>query len=316
MKRFFLALSLMVALLMVMVSVTTISAQEPEATPVPEEDVGDTGANSSNPPLYLPLITKSPGNVDLSEAALSETARQLIAERTGIPMNQLAIAEQTSSHLPLTNVNLADFKVVSSDGRIFTVSFDTATGQVVDAESAAQQEQQARTATYGILEPALYNHMQRNAAARIPVAIWVVMPDPGNLGRGNNPNFNLLAVRTRTAQAPVASATTALGGVVSQADLVPVIFAELTAGQINALAHHPNVAAIEEVPRNLTRLNDDSATSDRYPFIWSSANGSGAMVAVHEDDGVDTVNTFLINPPYWCTGVGTGPGGANCTIGK
>lgn len=47
-----------------------------------------------------------------------------------IPIEQLTITEKASSYLPLTNVNLADFKVISRDGRIFSVSFDVATEQL------------------------------------------------------------------------------------------------------------------------------------------------------------------------------------------
>jgi len=50
-------------------------------------------------------------------------------------------------------------------------------------------------------------------------------------------------------------------------------------------------------------MNDDSATSERYPYSWSVADGTGSRVAVHEDDGVDNVNTALNNAThpvtYW-----------------
>jgi hypothetical protein len=247
---------------------------------------------------------------------LATRAREYVAGNQGIPVDQLEVATTTRTRLPLTGANLIDFKVMARDGRSFGVSFDVMTEQVVDSAAAAQQEQQARVAKYGVLEPALYEQLQNSPGSRIPVGVWVRMEDPGTLARGANPNFNALATRVRAAQAPAANAARGLGAAIAQADLVPVFFAELNAGQINALSHRPDVMAIELIPTNLARHNDDSSTSNRYPFIWSSARGAGAVVAVHEDDGVDNVNTFLVDPVYWCTGVGTGPGGAACTVGR
>src|SRR5574341_715779 len=100
--------------------------------------------------------------------------------------------------------------------------------------AAAQQEQQARAATYGVLEPMLYDVLQRNAADRIPVAIWVAMEDPAPLARGEQADLNTLAARVQASQNPVADAIRAVKAAspdaplgpdsVRQADLVPVIF--------------------------------------------------------------------------------------------
>jgi subtilisin family serine protease len=55
-------------------------------------------------------------------------------------------------------------------------------------------------------------------------------------------------------------------------------------------------------------LIDDAATSNRYPFVWSTTTGAGTKIAVHEDDGVDNANPFLNNPThgllYWSDTVG------------
>ena len=131
-------------------------------------------------------------------AAVDAQATQALAYIAGqqaIPSDQLTIAYRTSSHLPLTGVNLTDFKVASRDGRIFGVSYDAATGAVADAAAAVQQELKLRRDTYGAVEPSLYNRLQLNAAERIPVAIWVAMEDPGTLMRGANPNLNALTER-------------------------------------------------------------------------------------------------------------------------
>jgi hypothetical protein len=87
------------------------------------------------------------------------------------------------------------------------------------------------------------------------------------------------------------------------AALVPVLFASLNAGQLNALARHPAVVAIDDIPQDLIRHGDDAATSNHYPLVWSTATGAGTKIAVHEDTGVDNVNPFRNNAThnvlYW-----------------
>jgi hypothetical protein len=110
---------------------------------------------------------------------LATRALEFVAIQQGIPIEQLTIGQSDQSHLPLTGVDLADFKVMALDGRSFGVSFDTAAEEVVDPSAAEQDEADARAATYGVLDPALYDRLQQLGADRIPVAIWVAMENPG-----------------------------------------------------------------------------------------------------------------------------------------
>jgi hypothetical protein len=208
---------------------------------------------------------------------------------------------QARRALALTGVELVEFKVLAPDGRGFGVGFDVATGAVVDPELVAARERQARVATYGKLAPSLHARLQHNPAKRVPVAIWVALPDPDSLARGDDPDLPALAARVRASQQPAVEAARALGGTIALADLVPAVFAELNAGQINALARHPAVVAIDYIPQQYTRSIDDAATSNRYPFVWSTTTGAGTKIAVHEHDGVDNANPFLNNPTHWLT---------------
>ena len=101
--------------------------------------------------------------------------------------------------------------MLAPDGRGFSVSFDVTTG-VVDPQDAAAHERQVRHAAYGKLAPGLHARLQHNPAARIPVAIWAALSDPGSLARGDNPDLPAMAVRVRVAQTPAAEAARALGG--------------------------------------------------------------------------------------------------------
>jgi hypothetical protein len=97
---------------------------------------------------------------------------------------------------------------------------------------------------------------------------------------------------------------------------VPVFFAELNGGQLNALSRHNDVIAIERLPDDLGPLSDDDGgTSDRFVYVWPAATGAGAKVAVHEAGGVDTTNPFLVDPTYWCSSLNGGAGGSACNIG-
>src|SRR5437899_1514062 len=82
-------------------------------------------------------------------------ALDYVAGQQGIAIEKLQIATSTQAHLPLTKVDLAEFKVISSDGQSFGVSFNVATQQVVDPLIAAEKERQARVATFGVVEPVL-----------------------------------------------------------------------------------------------------------------------------------------------------------------
>jgi hypothetical protein len=182
-------------------------------------------------------------------AAQDFAARALhyVASQQGLAMAELEIIEAARAHLPLTGVELAESKVLAPDGRGFSVSFDVTTGVVVDPQDAAAHERQVRHAAYGKLAPGLHARLQHNPAERVPVAIWVALPDHGSLARGDNPDLPALAARVRAAQQPAVEAARALGGTIALADLVPAVFAELNAGQINALARHPAVVAIDYI---------------------------------------------------------------------
>ena len=248
---------------------------------------------------------------------LPTQALEQIAAQHGIPRDQLSITTEERSTFPLIGKQLIDYKVMARDGRTFEISFDRANGQAANHRVAAQQEQEARAKAYGKLDPSLAQRVKNNPAERVNVAVWVAMEDPGALARGNNANPQALVAKARAAQTPAADAARGLGAQVAHAEGVPVFFAELNAGQINALSKRGDVVAIQEVPQNLSRMSDDDGgTSDRFTYVWGTATGTGARVAVHEDDGVDNSNTYLVDPVYWCDGVNTGPGGTACTTGR
>lgn len=248
-------------------------------------------------------------------------ALQHVADIEGVALDTLIVVDVGQAHLPLTDVRLIELKVEASDGRIFSVSINSVTGDIVDAEAAIAREREQWGKTFGVVAPSLFERIQNSpggGSERIAVAIWVAMPDPGEAGRKGDGDVSELRNKVRTAQAPAKKAARGVGvGVIfRQADLVPVMFAELTAGQIKGLAHNPHITASEEIPQNMASFNEDAGTSERFTYTWPVAKGTGAKIAVQEDDGIDNVNTYLVDPVYWCEDVNTGPGGTACTAGK
>ncbi len=273
-------------------------------------NINAVGRSPISPSRLTPILLAMSCTPVLAGAQdLESRAIEHVQGQYGIPGTDLLVAGRTSASLPLTNESLTEYKLVSTDGRSFAVSFNAAQ-QPVDAEAVAKRERQARRASSGVVEPKLHQRMRSDPMQRIPVAVWVSMPDPAPQTRVAEPGAlalgTALAAQVQAAQSSALGAVQRLGVTAAPADLTPVFFAELNARQIDALAQHGDVVAIDEIPQNLTRLNDDSATSDRYAFVWSTATGVNGKVAVHEDDGVDNVNPFLNNSThgvsYWNAG--------------
>lgn len=239
---------------------------------------------------------------------LENAARQYVAGQNGIPAASLSLATVEDGALPLTGAKFALFKFHTADGATFGATIDKASGLPVEHEELVAAEAQARLGKYGPIEPSLHARMSADPSARIPVAVWTRLEDVAKLGRGHDgkaPDFAAVQSRVDDAVTPAAAHARGLGAIVKRADLAPFFLADLNAGQIRALSKRDDVIAIEQVPKDLRRLNDDSATSDRFTFIWSSANGAGAKVAVHEDDGV-FLNQYLHSATrpvtYWNPG--------------
>lgn len=239
---------------------------------------------------------------------LEDAARQYVAGRHGIESDGLRVVRSENGYLPLTNARFTIFKFRTADGAGFAAAMDPVTSLPVDHDDLVVGEAQARLKKYGKVEPALFERMSASPSLRFPVAVWTGAGWASQAGRGQagrSPDFAAVQSLADDALTPAVNHARGLGAVVQRVELAPLFLTELNAGQIRALARRPDVVAIEEVPKNLGRLNDDSATSDRFANIWSSADGAGARVAVHEDDGV-FLNQFLHGPTrpvtYWNPG--------------
>ncbi|GIH02709.1 hypothetical protein Rhe02_07760 [Rhizocola hellebori] len=226
------------------------------------------------------------------------------ADDLGVPAEKLSIVQRSNAHLALTKVDLSEYKVQAPDGRLVAVSFDKATGALADSEAAQRAEAGARRKNFGKFDAALAARLaQADAGAdTVQVAFWVKMAIPQRAGSGLA-TMQQMSARAAVAQAPLIAAIQALGVAPTTATAAPIVFAKLPATQIRQLQLRDDVIAVDLVRGDAKLMTDDSATSNRYPYAWSAADGTGTRVAVHEDDGVDNVNAALNNAThpvvYW-----------------
>jgi hypothetical protein len=231
------------------------------------------------------------------------------ADDLGVPAAKLSIVQHSSAHLAMTQVDLTEYKVQAPDGREVGVSFDKRTGALADSATAQRAEAAARRKGFGKLDAALATRLaQADASAvdagTVQVAFWVKMAVPRRAGVGSGlATMQQLHAGAALAQAPLVAAIHALGAAPTTATAAPIVFAKLPASQIRQLQERDDVIAVDLVKGDAKLMNDDSATSERYPYSWSAADGTGTKVAVHEDDGVDNVNTSVNNSThpvvYW-----------------
>jgi hypothetical protein len=246
------------------------------------------------------------GAVSPATAAPSGPDAQALAKAAndlGVPTAKLSITQRSSAHLAMTHIDLTEYKVQAPDGREVAVSFDKATGALADSTAAQRAEAGARRKSFGKLDAALAVRLaQADAGAldagTVQVAFWVKMAVPRRAGAGNGlATMQQLHASAALAQAPLVAAIRALGAALGAAPTTamasPIVFAKLPAAQIRQLQLRDDVVAVDLVSGDAKLMNDDSATSERYPYSWSAADGTGTKVAVHEDDGVDNVNSAL-----------------------
>ena len=220
---------------------------------------------------------------------------------------------------PLTGVTLEVTKVVNpATGEIVGSAID-AKGQRRDLEQVTAEEEKARIARYGKLDPSLFEKLgQMKEQEKIPVSIWLNVPDP--------PFSRPMSDQAMTAEASQAGLLSHLDalknymaplrqgvlkalaqmGASAQVPLyAPAVFTELTPGQIKRIAQHPDVSTLYG-PAKYQLFLDDSGTTHLAHRVWAAGNlGKGVFSrpVVHEPDGVAFNHPYLDNTDhpviYW-----------------
>jgi hypothetical protein len=143
--------------------------------------------------------TAAPSGPDAQ--ALAKAANDL-----GVPAARLSIVQRSSAHLPMTHVDLTEYKVQAPDGREVGVSLDKATGALTDSAAAQRAEAGARRKSLGKLDTALATRLARADAGAadagtVQVAFWVKMAVPHRAGGSGVAKMQQLRAGAAVAQA-------------------------------------------------------------------------------------------------------------------
>jgi hypothetical protein len=269
-------------------------------------------ASAIESPFASPLPAPSPTPLPSTEA---QVALRYIAERYGIPVEQLAIVnEHRREYAELGRVFQAFTLLSLADNRFFNLLVDPEDHTVVEDVGAVQRAQEdAYRQRYGKLEPALYERLQQAADDEpIEVAIWIA----GRPRRSQQELFAELAARFPEAQAAmersgkpfdvqdpevrarIEQAYDAMGKVDTQALVQPVV--EFLQGQgyavttydglpsvtgvfpkqlILALSERPDVGRIFLIEGEGELLLDSAVPTDRVPAVWQRGfKGGNALI--------------------------------------
>jgi uncharacterized repeat protein (TIGR02543 family) len=271
----------------------------------------------------------SPARADDAE----ERAKEAAAGRTGVSPDSLRIGRKGDATYPHAGVKARSFKVRNErTGRAEQVLIG-ANGQVLDRSSLEQAEQRARFQKYGRLTPELAQQVTTGSpAGRIGVNIWLkeVPSAPAARPSANRESAGQVSpaqvqallqdVHTRRTAAvrgvntPIIQRLAALGIAARASELAPLIVAELTPAQIQAVSTWAEVDTIYPVHRKFESLDVVRPTTGASTVHTRGITGTGVSIGVIELRGrIATDNPFLAgitqDTTYVCTSPASHPTG-------
>jgi hypothetical protein len=273
--------------------------------------------------VYLPLVTASSNEGDLSKIAL-----ELIARRNNIPVENLEIVNSAPAEYPLLGKTVFDFKVADNrSGEMYGVALN-ANGTEANTQELDAAEQAAHFARYGRLEPALAEALTNATGEPIKVILWLKEPPYVGPERPDPNNAEALASeaqqeaffqqvdgqRAAAVQAvvqPVAARLTELGYQVITDESAPVMYAALSPNAIAQASQWEEVDTIYLDGTFQPTLEVARPTISADTVHSRGITGAGVKVAQIEVGGrVATSNPYLsgINPviqdaTYVCSSV-------------
>jgi hypothetical protein len=279
-----------------------------------------TTANEVTPPGGLPPQGgqgQSPSQQVPPDAKNAAVKR--VSQRDGIGADQLDLVSATKLTLPLQGVTGFQFKFVDTNSHdVHGVTLD-ANGNEVDLDKLLANEEQARAAKYGKLDPGLVDRL-KTAGADEKVDVIVILrssgyepparpegkPAPeGDKAAHDKANDEAEAAlqnarekgaaHAKSLADPVLSRIRALDPGASADAIVPQIYASLTPDQIDSVAKLPAVdlIALSVKVKNQLDIAKPTVGAD-YMNTTLGITGSGVKVAEIEVGGkVDTSNSLL-----------------------
>lgn len=225
----------------------------------------------------------------------------------------------TTTHA-LTGQTVTVTKSRGPDGQVRQTATD-GSGRSVDLDAVAAQEEQARSARFGKLDAHLAAKVDRaKPTEAVPVSIWTAEPAALPQDRSVGLTAHLQAVERATLanRAGVLDVVRKAGGrAASAAQYAPVVFAELTPGQLRRVVRDARIDTVY-AQTDYSTMNDDGTTTEGAQLVWQTGNlgaGTSSRPVVHEPDGVSDYNPWLANAThpvlFWCSSVS-----AACPAGK
>jgi subtilisin family serine protease len=205
----------------------------------------------------LILLLASMGPVSAAQSPekqpkdLEPIALAIVAARTGLPEDRLAVANSTVAEFPTLGRQAYAFKIIDREsGALYGIDLDDA-GQAVDVEQWLTEEKTAGDALHGRVDPELAGLLKDAARdTHIPVVIWLhedaytppTPPSPHGVGSAEAVDAYLARAASLREQAvgrvtlPMVARLKAMG-IAARADTVaPMLFAHLTPDQVGQMA--------------------------------------------------------------------------------
>ena len=229
------------------------------------------------------------------------------------PLDQAGAGDAVVQALPESGTTVTITKKVDDSGNV-TQQVRDHRGRRVDLAQVLAAEGAARQGRHGRIERELDSKLATagDARQRTPVAIWVNSPDVAlNRDAPLDQQLNQLDLAVDPTRRAVLDAVRRLPNQrgARSAQFGPVVFADLTAGQIRAIARREDVSMVYgQTEYSLT--NDDAATTEGASRVWQQGNlGTGSRPVVLEPDGVSDSHPALNNLThpvvFWCASVST-----------
>ena len=235
------------------------------------------------------------------------------------PLDQAGAGETVVQPLPESGTTVTITKKVDASGTV-TQEVRDHRGRGVDLAQVLAAEGAARQRRHGRVDRELGSMLAAAGGAeqRTPVAIWVNSPAVAvNRGAPLDEQLSQLDLAVDPTRRAVLDAIRRFPNQrgARPARFGPVVFADLTPGQIRAVAARDDVSMVYgQTEYSLT--NDDATTSEGAARVWQQGNvGTGSRPVVLEPDGVSDTHPDLNNGThpvvFWCASVST-----SCPQGK
>ncbi len=229
------------------------------------------------------------------------------------PLDQAGAGDTVVQPLPESGTTVTITKKVDASGTV-TQEVRDHRGRGVDLAQVLAAEGAARQRRHGRVDRELGSMLAAAGGARqrTPVAIWVNSPAVAvNRGAPLDEQLSQLDLAVDPTRRAVLDAIRRFPNQrgARPARFGPVVFADLTPGQIRAVAARDDVSMVYgQTEYSLT--NDDATTSEGAARVWQQGNvGTGSRPVVLEPDGVSDTHPDLNNGThpvvFWCASVST-----------